>query len=260
MKVFSFRHFRIVILLGILAFALIYTQEQKRSTTSWYQPVKVIIFPINGDRHPATASYIHSLKTNDFQAIDQFFSRSGREFNLAIEQPVITQLGQQIESLPPAPPTDNGMMSAILWSLKLRYWAYQNTPDDISNQNRIRLYVIYHQPSSQRRLAHSMGLQKGLIGVIHAFAVTEQNPQNAVVMAHEIMHTLGASDKYGADNQPHFPEGYAEPDKNPLYPQRYAEIMAGRIAVNDSEARMPSSLRGVRVGEITAREINWIQP
>lgn len=260
MKVFSFRHFRIVILLGILVFALIYTQEQKRSTTSWYQPVNVIIFPINGDRHLATDAYIHALETKDIQAIDEFFSQSGREFELAVERPVIAQLGQQIEALPPSPPTESGMLSAILWSLKLRYWAYRHTPDDISNQNRIRLYVIYHQPSNQARLAHSLGLQKGLIGVIHAFAADEQNPQNAVVMVHEILHTLGASDKYGSDNQPRFPEGYAEPDKKPLYPQRYAEIMAGRMAINDSEARMPSSLRSVRVGDVTAREINWIQP
>lgn len=260
MKVFSFRHVRIVTLLGILTFTLIYTQEQKRSTTAWYQPVSVIIFPINGDHQPATASYIHALKTSDFQAIDQFFSRSGREFDLAVEQPVITQLGQSVTSLPPAPPEDAGMFNAIFWSLKLRYWAYQHTPDNISNLDRIRLYVIYHQPGKQQRLAHSLGLQKGLIGVIHAFAAPEQNPQNTVVMAHEILHTVGASDKYGTDNQPHFPEGYAEPDKNPLYPQRYAEIMAGRIPLNKNEAMMPPSLRAAMVGDRTAREINWIQP
>jgi len=258
-KVFSFRHFRILILLALLFFALVYTQEQKRATSAWYQPVNVIIFPINGDRHPATSTYINALDTEDFNDIDEFFARSSEHYDLAIDQPIITRLGQRIEDLPPPRPETDSMLSAIRWSLKLRFWAFQHTPDDISNQNRIRLYVIYHLPDKQRRLVHSSGLQKGLIGVIHAFAAPQQNSQNALVMAHEILHTLGASDKYGADNQPHYPDGFAEPEKNPLYPQRYAEIMAGRVPVNAKQARMPASLQSVRLGVQTAREINWLQ-
>lgn len=260
MRVFSFRHFRILFLLILLIFVLIYTQEQKRATTSWYQPVNVIIFPINGDQHPATSSYINDLSADNFEDIDAFFTRSGDNYDLAIDQPIITHLGQEVNALPPTPPKSPGMLGAAWWSLKLRYWAYQNTPDNVSNQNRIRLYVIYHQADKQGRLAHSLGLQKGLIGVIHAFASTRQNQQNAVVMAHEILHTLGATDKYGPDNLPDYPDGYAEPDKKPLYPQRYAEIMAGRIAINDNEARMPASLRAARVGAMTASEINWLSP
>ncbi len=260
MRVFSFRNLRILILLALLFFALIYTQEQKRATTAWYQPVNVIIFPINGDQHPATSSYINDLSADNFEDIDAFFVQISDNYNLAIEQPIITQLGQEVEALPPSPPKSPGMLSAVWWSLKLRYWAYQHTPDDVSNQNRIRLYVIYHQADKQRRLAHSLGLQKGLVGVIHAFASPQQNQQNSLVMAHEILHTLGATDKYGPDNQPHYPDGYAEPDKTPLYPQRYAEIMAGRIAINVNEARMPDSLKAAQVGALTAREINWLQP
>ncbi|MTI64354.1 hypothetical protein [Methylophaga sp.] len=82
--------------------------------------------------------YCYSAWHTDFQAIDQFFSRSGREFELAVEQPVITQLGQPITSLPPALPEDAGMFNASFWSLKLRYRAYQHTPDNTSNLNRIR--------------------------------------------------------------------------------------------------------------------------
>jgi hypothetical protein len=80
-----------------------------------------------------------------------------------------------------------------------------------------------------------------------------------VVIVHELLHTLGATDKYDpATSQPLFPEGYAEPDAKPLYPQRFAEIMAGRIAVSDDETEMPEGLARVVVGPETAREINWI--
>lgn len=260
MKVFSFRNIRILILLGLLASAVIYTQEQKRNTTSWYKPINVMIFPINGDGQAATQEYINNLSAADFQDIDFFFARSGRDYQLIAEQPVITQLGLTISNIPPSPPESGShIIATIWWSLKLRYWAYQNTPDTLSNKDRIRLYVLYHQVNGKQSLAHSLGLQKGLIGVIHAYASDKQSQQNAVVMAHEILHTVGASDKYDANNLPVHPVGYAEPDREPLHPQRYAEIMAGRIAIDHHKAKMPDSLRAVKVGKATAREINWIQ-
>ncbi len=260
MKVFSFRNIRILILLGLLASALIYTQEQKRNTTSWYKPVKVVIFPINGDRQAATQEYINNLSAEDFKDIDFFFARNSRDYQLIAEQPVITQLGSAISDVPPPPPqSGSNIIATIWWSLKLRYWAYQNTPDSLSNKDRIRLYVLYHQVNGKHALAHSLGLQKGLIGVIHAYASDKQSQQNAVVMAHEILHTVGASDKYDANNLPIYPVGYAEPARQPLHPQRYAEIMAGRIAIDNHKAKMPGSLRAVKVGMTTAKEINWIQ-
>ena len=82
--------------------------------------------------------------------------------------------------------------------------------------------------------------------------------QNNIVIAHEFLHTLGATDKYDfANNQPVFPDGYAEPQRVPLLPQSYAEIMAGRPPLTHTEAEIPASLNRVLIGEQTAREINW---
>lgn len=260
MKVFSFRNIRILILLGVLVAALIYTQEQKRHTTAWYKPINVTIFPVNGDGQSATQKYINALSAKDFKEIDSFFTRNSREYQLIAKHPVLTQLGATVAQPPPPPPNAAGnILSTIWWSLKLRYWAYQNTPDSLSNKDRIRLYVLYHQANDNQPLPHSLGLQKGLIGVIHAYASHKQSQQNTVVMVHEILHTVGASDKYDANNRPIYPTGYAEPDKEPLYPQRYAEIMAGRIATKHNEANMPRNLQAVVVGTTTAKEINWIQ-
>ena len=55
------------------------------------------------------------------------------------------------------------------------------------------------------------------------------NGANDMVMAHELLHTLGATDKYDpASDAPRFPEGYGDPRQVPLYPQQFAELMAGR--------------------------------
>lgn len=260
MKVFSFRNIRVVILLSALATVAIYTKEQRLNTTSWYQPIEVVIFPINGDGSPKTDQYIQSLSLKHFQDIDQFFIRSAKKFHLIVEKPVITTLGSTITSHPPAPPEDRtAILKVMLWSIKLRYWAYKNTPDDKSNKGRIRLYVLYHQGKEGQTLQHSLGLSKGLIGVIHAYALPKQTKQNALVMTHEILHTVGATDKYDySNNQPIYPDGYAKPEQKPLYPQRYAEIMAGRIPVNSNQAKMPKDLRFCLVGEASAKEINWV--
>jgi hypothetical protein len=81
---------------------------------------------------------------------------------------------------------------------------------------------------------------------------------NNIVIAHELLHTVGATDKYDlTTGLPLYPSGFADPDQQPLYPQDNAEIMAGRRAVSAQEAQMPQSLRHVVVGPATASEIRW---
>jgi len=79
-----------------------------------------------------------------------------------------------------------------------------------------------------------------------------------VIIARELLHTVGATDKYDPrTNQPAYPDGYAEPGRQPRLPQEYAEIMAGRMPVSESEAEMPRGLENVLIGAKTAQEINW---
>ena len=93
---------------------------------------------------------------------------------------------------------------------------------------------------------------------MHVFASRAQADENKIVIAHELLHTVGATDKYDpATNQPLFPDGYGDPAQDPTYPQKAAEIMGGRIAVSKSEASMPAGLHEALVGDTTAREIGW---
>jgi len=80
------------------------------------------------------------------------------------------------------------------------------------------------------------------------------------VIAHELMHALGAGDRYEqGTNRPLYPEGFADPDAVPRYPQSRAEIMAGRIPISENHAETPSGMDEVAIGTLTAREINWIK-
>ena len=140
----------------------------------------------------------------------------------------------------------------------MRYWSWQI--DNYDYPKDIQVFIIYFEPEKSLRLAHSLGLQKGLIGVVNAFADKKMSKENNVVIAHEILHTVGASDKYDPrTNLPLFPIGFADPDKEPSFPQKKAEIMAGRIAVAVNKAEAPESLKKVVVGNTTATEIRWVR-
>lgn len=79
-----------------------------------------------------------------------------------------------------------------------------------------------------------------------------------MVLAHELLHTLGATDKYApSTNAPLYPDGYAAPEARPLLPQTKAELMAGRIPVEEQRAEIPESLSQVVIGMATSREIGW---
>jgi hypothetical protein len=105
-------------------------------------------------------------------------------------------------------------------------------------------------------LEHSLGLQKGLIGVVHAFADPRQAQQNNIVIAHELLHTLGATDKYDAEGKPLYPQGYADADLPQLMPRHAAEIMAGRYVNTAGRLVMAESLEQCEIGAQTAHEIN----
>ena len=99
-----------------------------------------------------------------------------------------------------------------------------------------------------------------MVGIVNAFASRRHRGANKVIISHEFLHTLGASDKYSpGTGHPIGPDGLAEPDRQPLYPQRYAEIMGGRIALAADDAIIPKSLRYTVIGPQTASEIRLVE-
>jgi hypothetical protein len=230
----------------------------KRST-DWEKPLWIAIYPINADNSPVTQQYIDQLAPESFISIEEFMSEEAREFNIPITQPFTIKLAPQVKSLPPEPPISGATWEIILWSLKLRYWAYsENTFKGPAPH--IRVFVKYFDVKDQQPLAHSLGLPQGMLGVVNAFAEKKMTLSNAVVITHEILHTLGATDKYDlSSGQPIFPEGYAESSRNPLYPQEAAEIMGGKIPESETQSLVPRGLHQVIIGEQTAREILWLE-
>ena len=249
------RALRITVLLFILVVVGAGALHDRWHSTDWDRPLRVGLFPVSADSRPVTDAYIDSLGPERFAAIETFFEREARRHGLALTDPVNLTLHAPVDRLPPARSADAGMLGTILWSLRLRWYAWRTGS---GSGAQIKLYVLYHDPAVSPAVPHSLGLQKGLIGVIHAFAAPQMDGQNNIVLAHELLHTVGASDKYDpATGLAVFPEGHGDPRSVPRYPQATAEIMAGRRMLSAREAQMPESLERVTIGEQTALEIQW---
>ena len=82
---------------------------------------------------------------------------------------------------------------------------------------------------------------------------------NNVVIAHEILHTLGATGQIRSPASRRCSRADTlSRSSSRCYPQTFTEIMAGRYAVDAHTFEMPASLADVVVGEATAHEIRWI--
>lgn len=251
------RKLRIALLLFVLATVAMGAWQARVRTTSWDRALDVVVFPINGDGRPATADYLRTLSDESFAAIEDFVRREAIHYSIALPTPVDVYLGPEVTSRPPAAPNGGSALDAVVWTLKLRYWAWRHGEHPVLRPD-VKIFAVYFDPAATTRVAHSVGLQKGLVGIANLFAAVRMTEENNVIIVHELLHTLGATDKYDpATTQPHFPSGYAEPELSPLYPQRFAEIMGGRIVLSETKSDTPTHLELVVIGSDTAHEIHW---
>ena len=252
------RKFRIVVLLFILATVVQQLWLEKKSL-DWKHNFYVALYPVNADGSERVSSYLRSLQRNDFEPIAAYFATQAEYYQLDLRRPVELQLGAIVNEIPPAPPLNGSMLDTMIWSLNFKYFAWRHSPA-VNVKPDIRLYLLYHDPITNPRLTHSTALNKGRIGRVNLFGDRSYAQQNAVIIAHELLHTLNATDKYDLTTTlPVYPDGYAEPQKTPLYPQAFAELMGGRIPSDEQHAVIPKRLDETRIGPTTALEIGWVQ-
>lgn len=252
-----FKTIRISILLFILFFVGVSTWLTQARSTDWNSSLWIKIYPINGDSSSEADEYIDKLTVGSFAGIESFLVRETERYAKSLSQPVRVELGSQIDEQPPGLGSQPNMLSVILWSLKMRWWSGHITDSQDRIDPDVRIFVRYHKANDEVVLENSVGLQKGMVGIVNGYASRRFRGTNNVIIAHEFLHTLGATDKYSrGSGQPIGPDGLAEPDRKPLFPQRYAEIMGGRIALAEDDSIIPKNLKYAVIGPLTAREIN----
>jgi hypothetical protein len=249
---------RLAILLAVLAFVALGAWLDRTRSTDWDGTLRVTVYPIAAGDDEATRSFVSRLDGGSFDDVTSFLADEASRYGVELEEPVSLRVSHAARTAPPAAPERPGPLNVALWSLRLRYWAWRVAANDPLPPPDVQVFALYHPLDGGTAAPDSTGLQKGLVAVSHLYADGDASGSNAVVLAHELLHTLGATDKYDLrTGQPLAPDGLGEPDRAPTYPQDTGEIMAGRIATSASEAVIPDSLSSLTVGPVTAREIGW---
>lgn len=253
-----FKLMRVVALLSIFFVILISTWMTEKRMAAWERPILVTIYPIAADDKPETLEFVKKIDVRAFDAINDFMSRQSGPYGFTVTPAFRFQVAQPGTELPPAVPGQFDPAAIGWWSLKMRWWAWMRDIKDDMVTPDIQMFVLYHSLGGGSEAGISVGMRKGRYGLVKAYAKPSMHPSNLIVFTHEMLHVLGASDKYVlTTGEPIFPEGYADPDQRPLFPQRRAEIMGVRIPINSYTSVMADSLDQCRIGRQTAEEIGF---
>ncbi len=253
------RPIRIAILLTILVIVAGSQWLKENRLGRWDKSLWMTIYPILAEPDKDLQNFADGLQVRSFRDIGLFLRQQAAHYGRGSQEPLVIQVARPLDHLPPSLPVENSGFSVALWSLKMRWWVWMNGRQDGLAPADVQMFVVYQKKPSDGQLERSVGMRKGSYGVVNAVAGRQMAAHNRIVITHELLHILGATDKYELyTGQPIAPDGLANPKQSPLYPQTRAEIMAGRIAVSTNRRRNPASLKACAVGNKTAREIGWL--
>ena len=142
-----------------------------------------------------------------------------------------------------------------------RYWPALVRPYGVDPDRwDVRVYLVYGHDAGDLA-ADSRGSQKGRLAVPF-ISLDDPNPAYAqLTVAHELGHVFGAEDLYDPQTfLAQLPLGLAEPNRQPPFPQRYAEVMAADRPLSPTREVEVTSLDEVRVGYHSASLMGWIEP
>jgi hypothetical protein len=254
---------RLALLLAVLVFVALGAWLDRRRSTDWDGTLRVTVYPMDGPAPRAASAATPCAGAVDAASFDEaatFLAEQARAYGVQLEEPVRFRVSHAATEPPPALPADPGPFGIALWSLRLRYWAWRVEASDPLPNPDVQVFAVYQPNDGEHAAPDSTGLRKGLIAVAHLFCGGDAVAGNALVVTHELLHTLGATDKYDrGTGQPIAPQGLGDPEQSPLYPQASGEIMAGRIATSPHAAVIPAGLAQMTVGVTTAREIGWLE-
>jgi hypothetical protein len=215
--------------------------------------VLVRVTPLEPDAVGAFRDRVPALDARLFAELRRYRPRGPRPFALTFVGPVDLPAG-------PPSPGGEGLVDAVKRSWALSRWADQvdaATGLDARTFDS-RIYVVARAPKAANlAMVEGESEEGGRIGAVEVELKASMADFALFVTAHELMHTLGASDKYDSSGRAVFPGGFAEPERAPLFPQELAEVMARNRPLSADEERPPDTLNELAVGAATAREIGW---
>jgi len=259
----NFRHLRIAVLSSVLAIVLLYAYKdvtRRRERTTWERTLNVAIVLLRSGPVDREATEILRKRAPDLESrlaaqMDRHAGRRGvRPFAFTVYGP------EDISELPPSPKSNGGLDLALHAFRAWRYFRDVDSRADVPTAGfDSRLYLVIRPvESARRKVVEGQSEQGGRVGQVAVELDASMVDFALIVATHELFHTLGATDKYDAFGRCIVPDGLANPQQSPLYPQVAAEVMARNVALSPTDERPPDRLDELVVGEKTAAEIGWL--
>ncbi|HEY3666398.1 MAG TPA: hypothetical protein VGL19_10375 [Polyangiaceae bacterium] len=252
---------RLTVLLGLLAITVLgalYDIHSRRARTEWQRPIEVAVDLVElGSVDPGA---LRSLLAR-FPALETRLAQEYHRYGGQLARPVKFTLFGPVAVDRAPPPDPDGALSSLAqhayeqwrWTRAVDQGSALKTGDFDS-----RIYLVVRAPrDTARNWVEGSSEAGGRIGVARIDLDSSVVDLALFVVTHELFHTLGASDKYDASGRALIPDGLVEPQRVPLFPQRYAEVMTRNLVLAPGVERPPDSIAELGVGLGTAGEIGW---
>jgi hypothetical protein len=252
----------VAFLLTVLTGVAVYAAKEfrsRRERVEWNRTLDVAFILVAEDEiDPAAVDQFrdraHTLRQRLGDEMQRYKPGAPAPFAFTIFAPV------SATSSPPHPDGDGFFaLAEQAWSM----WRWSSDVDERANVRAkafdTRIYLVVRKPqSAMRTLVEGQSEQDGRIGTVEVELGPDAIDWALMVAAHELGHTLGATDKYDAQGNTMIPAGLAEPDRVPRIPQRFMELMArARPTLTGEEPAV--KIEELAIGPMTAREIGWSQ-
>ena len=252
---------RVGVLLTILAVVLVWAWRDTRSRrgrNEWRRPLSVAIVLVRLGPLDDAAVSAFRLRV---AALEARLAVERRRYDPGSERPfAFTFVGPVDAGEGPPRNAGGGVLDSAreTWAL-WRWTSGINGPAALdAGAYDSRIYVAARAPvSEERAVVEGESEQGGRIGAVEVELDPSMVDLALFVTAHELFHTLGATDKYDEAGGTLLPGGLADPTRVPPFPQAFAEVMARNRPVLPGVEVPPETLDELAVGPETAREVGW---
>ncbi|MBX3219183.1 MAG: hypothetical protein KF795_01610 [Labilithrix sp.] len=234
----------------------------RRARTSWDRTLDVAIVLVDAPgAAPVSGAALQALRDRTPALEARLASEMARHRGGASEPPFRFRVFGSVADAPACPvPASDGVVDLARHALAMRAWLAEIDPRAgvVPDHFDARVYVAARPPEHETRArVEGRSEQGGRIGFVDVELDETMADLTLFVVTHELMHTLGAEDSYDATGRALVPAGLVEPDRQPRYPQRFAEAMARNRPLSPTDEVPPETLDELGVGDVTARAIGW---
>lgn len=253
----DFKRARVGVLLLVLAavgvWGLLRHRDLERRR-AWLRPLKVTL--VLASSQPIDAP-TQQAWTDGARHLDTWFAEEAERHAFRFPRPLIIEVAPSVVNAdaPTLPSSTGEWLADSQSALELRNQLQQLVARSGANEHDLAVVVGLRTSTNAAHRVEGLGEASGSIGLVDGTNGDTDITLELLAVAHELLHLLGAKDGYDEDGHARPQRGFADPGLG--YAQAFAEVMVGEIPVSEKEGKLPTSMKQVRIGDVTAREVGW---